>query len=91
MSEVKSSELKTGLSSSDEPAEGDTAVSASHKVRAFYALNEECGLDDDTLKDLRIGFNSLTGLGFVYLVKVNGLAIFFRGRCAFMNPPFLVA
>ena len=40
--------------------------------------------------DLRIGFNSLTGLGFVYLVKVNGLAIFFRGRCAFMNPPFLV-
>ena len=49
MSEVKSSELETGLSSSDEPVEGDTAVSASHEVRAFYALNEECGLDADTL------------------------------------------
>ena len=76
MSEVRSSELETGLSSSDEPTEGDTAVSASREVRPSL--------------DLRIGFNSLTELGFVYLVKVNGLAIFFRGRCAFMNPPFLM-
>ena len=66
MSEVRSSELETGLSSSDEPTEGDNAVSASHEVRPSV--------------DLRIGFNSLTELGFVYLVKVNGLAIFFRGR-----------
>ena len=35
MSEVRSSELETGLSSSGEPAEGDTAVSASCEVRAF--------------------------------------------------------
>ena len=49
MSEVRSSELKTGLSSSSDPVKEDTAVSAPHEVRAFYAPNEECGLDDDTL------------------------------------------
>ena len=56
MSEVKSSELETGLSLSGEPAEGDTAVSASCEVRAFYALNEECGLDDDTLSRFKDRF-----------------------------------
>ena len=49
MSEVRSSKLETGLSSSDDPVEGDTAVSNPHEVRAFYTLNEECGLDADTL------------------------------------------
>ena len=49
MSEVRSSELDTGLSSSDGPVEGDTAVSIPRQVRAFYALNEECGLDADTV------------------------------------------
>ena len=49
MSEVRSSELDTGLSSSDGPVEGDTAVSIPRQVRAFSALNEECGLDADTV------------------------------------------
>ena len=49
MSEVRSSELKTGLSLSGDPVKEDTAVSAPREVKAFYALNEECGLDDDTL------------------------------------------
>ena len=49
MLEVRSSELETGLSSSGDPVEGDIAVFAPRKVRAFYALNEECGLDDNTL------------------------------------------
>ena len=49
MSEVRSSELDTGLSSSGEPAEGDTAVSTPREVRAFYALEEACGLDADTV------------------------------------------
>ena len=52
MSEVRSSELETGLSSSSEPVEVDTAVFASREVRAFYALNEECGLDDDTFSKI---------------------------------------
>ena len=49
MLEVRSSELETGLSSSGDLVEGDTAISAPREVRAFYALNEECGLDDNTL------------------------------------------
>ena len=46
---MRSSELDTGLSSSGGPVEGDMAVSTPRQVRAFYALNEECGLDADTV------------------------------------------
>ena len=49
MSEVRSSKLETGLSSSGDPVEGDTAVSNPREVRAFYAFKEECELDADTL------------------------------------------
>ena len=49
MSEVRSSELDTGLSSSGEPTEGDTAVSTPREVRAFYAFEEVCGLDANTV------------------------------------------
>ena len=49
MSEVRSSELDTGLSSSGEPVEGDTAVSTPREVRAFYVLEEACGLDAKTV------------------------------------------
>ena len=49
MSKVRSSELDTGLSSSVEPVEGDTAVSTPREVRAFYALEEACGLDANTI------------------------------------------
>ena len=49
MSEVRSSELETGLSSSGDPVEGDTSMSNPYEIRAFYALNEECGLVADTL------------------------------------------
>ena len=47
MSEVRSSELEIGLSSSDDPMEmgDDTAISIPREVRAFSALKEECGLD----------------------------------------------
>ena len=49
MSEVRSSELETGLLSSDGPKEGDIAVSTPRVVRAFHALKEVCGLDADTV------------------------------------------
>ena len=49
MSEVRSSELNTGLSSSGEPVEEDTAVSTPREVRAFYALEEACRLDAETM------------------------------------------
>ena len=52
-SEVRSSELDTGLSSSGEPVEGDTAVSTPREVKAFYALEEVCGLDVDIVGRFR--------------------------------------
>ena len=53
MFEVRSSELEIGLSSNDDPVEGDTAVSIPREVRAFHALGEVCGLDDRTLSRFR--------------------------------------
>ena len=49
MAKVQSSELETGLSSSGDPEGGDIAVSAPWVVRAFHALEEVCGLDDETV------------------------------------------
>ena len=49
MTEVRSSELKTGLSSSDDPEVGNTAVSVPRVVKAFHALEEVCRLDTDTV------------------------------------------
>ena len=49
LSEVRSSKLDAGLSSSGEPVEGDTAVSTPREVKAFYALEEAYGLDADTV------------------------------------------
>ena len=59
MSKVRSSELDTRLSSSGEPVEGDTAVSTSREVRAFYALDVVCGLDADTVGRFRDRFQFL--------------------------------
>ena len=59
MSEVRSSELETGLSSNDDPVGGDTAISTPREVRAFHALEEECGLDDETLGRFKDRFQFL--------------------------------
>ena len=56
MSEVRSSDLETGLSSNGDPVEGDTAVSVPRVVRAFYALGEVCGLDADTMSRFKDRF-----------------------------------
>ena len=58
MFEVRSSELKIGLSSSDDPVEmgDDTAVSALREVRAFFVLGQECGLDVEILSRFSQGF-----------------------------------
>ena len=55
VSKVRSSELETGLSSSDDPVEveGDTiasglSLSGQRKIRPFHALREECALDANT-------------------------------------------
>ena len=56
MSEVRSNELDTELSSSGDLVEGDTAVSTPLKVKAFYTLEEVCGLDADTVGRFRDRF-----------------------------------
>ena len=59
MSKVRSSELEIGLLSSGDSVEGDTAVSTPREVRAFYALEEVCGLDVDTLGRFKDRFQFL--------------------------------
>ena len=49
ISKVRSSELDTGLSSNGKLVEGDTVVSTPQEVKAFYALEEVCGLDSETV------------------------------------------
>ena len=59
MSEVRSSDLETGLSFNGDPVEGDTAVSGPREVRAFYALREACGLDVETVSRFKDRFQLL--------------------------------
>ena len=56
MSEIRSNDLKIGLSSNGDPVEGDTAVSAPREVRAFHALKEVCGLDAETVSRFKDRF-----------------------------------
>ena len=56
MSEIRSSELETGLSSSDDLVEEDTVASTPRVVRAFSTLDEECGLDAEILSRFRDRF-----------------------------------
>ena len=51
MSEVRSSELETGLLSSNDPIEVkvETVAFGRGEIRAFHALREECVLDTNTL------------------------------------------
>ena len=56
MSEVRSSELEIRLPFSDNTVEEDTEVSTLRVVRAFFTLEEECGLDAETLSRFRDWF-----------------------------------
>ena len=58
MSEVRSSELEMGLSSSDDPMEVEKDITASGpwQIKAFHALGEVCGLDVEMLSRFRKRF-----------------------------------
>ena len=56
MSEVRSSELETGLLSSGGPEVGDTTISIPRVVRAFHALEEVCRLDVEIMSRFRDRF-----------------------------------
>ena len=58
ISEVRSSELEMGLSSSNDlvKVEEDTAASGPREIRAFHALGQVCGLDAEVLSRFRDRF-----------------------------------
>ena len=88
MSKVRSSELEIGLSSSGDPVEGDTVVSTPRKVRAFYALNEECGLDDDTLGRFKDRFQFPERARVCLPSKRERACNFFPGEVCFYESSF---
>ena len=91
MSEVRSSELDTGLSSSGEPVEGDTTISTPREVRAFYALEEACGLDAETVARFKDRFQFPARVRVRRPSDEDRACHFFPGRYAFMRQPLVVA
>ena len=88
MSEVRSSELDTGLSSSSGLVEGDTAVSTPRQVRAFYALNEECGLDADTVARFKDRFQFPARVRVRWPSPEDRVCHFFPGKVCFYEAAF---
>ena len=91
MSEVRSSELETGLSSNDDTVEagGDTAVSAPREVRAFHALNEVCGLDGGTLSKFKGRFQFSDKVRVRLPREKEQACHFFPGEVCFYEAAFL--
>ena len=89
MSKVRSSELETGLSLSDDPVEGDTAMSNPREVRAFYALNEECGLDADTLGRFKDRFQFSERVKVCLPNEGEQACHFFPGEVCFYESAFV--
>ena len=88
MSEVRSSELETRLSSSGDPVEGDTAVYNPCEVRAFYAFNEECGLDANTLGRFKDRFQFPEWVRVRLPSKEERACNFFLGEVCFYESSF---
>ena len=75
MSEVKSSELDIGLSSSGEPVEGDTAI-------------EVCGLDAETVARFKDRFQFLARVCVRRLSDEDRACHFFPGEICFYEAAF---
>ena len=88
MSEVRSSELETRLSSSDGPMEGDTAVSVPRSVRDFYALEEVCGLDADTVARFKDRFQFSEWVHVCRPSSEDRACHFFPGEVCFYEATF---
>ena len=88
MSEVRSSELETRLLSNGDPVEGDTAVSTPREVRAFYALEEVCGLDADTVGRFKDRFQFLERVCVRQPNDEDRACHFFPGEVCFYKVAF---
>ena len=89
MFEVRSSKLETGLSSSDNLVEEDTAVSIPREVRAFYALKEVCGLHTDTLGRFRDRFQFPEWVRVRMPSEEDRACHFFLGEVCFYKSAFV--
>ena len=88
MAEVRSSELETGLSSSGNPERGDTAISAPRVVRAFHALEEVCGLDDETVGRFKDRFQFPARVRVHRPTNEDRACLFFLGEICFYEVAF---
>ena len=88
MSEVRSNELDTGLSSSGKLVEGDTTVSMPREVRAFYAFEEACGLDAETLARFKDRFQFLARVCVRRPSDEDRACHFFLGEICFYEAAF---
>ena len=89
MSEVRSSELETRLSSNDDLVQGDTTVSTPREVRAFHALEEVCGLDGNTLSRFKDRFQFLDRVRVRLPYEEERACHFFLGEVCFYEATFL--
>ena len=88
MAEVRCSELETGLSSNGGPEGGDTAVSTPRVVRAFHALEEVCGLDDETVGRFKNRFQFLECVRVRWPTNEDRACHFFPGEICFHEVAF---
>ena len=88
MSEVRSSELDTELSSSGEPVEEDTTVFTPREVRAFYALEKACGLDVETIARFKDRFQFPTRVRVRRPGDEDRAYHFFPGEICFYEAAF---
>ena len=88
MSEVRSSELDTELSSSGEPVEEDTTVFTPREVRAFYALEKACGLDAETIARFKDRFQFPTRVRVRRPGDEDRAYHFFPGEICFYEAAF---
>ena len=88
MSKVRSSELETGLSSSAGLEVGDTTISIPQVVRAFYAIEEVCRLDAETMSRFKDRFQFPERVRIRRPTNEDKACHFFPGEVCFYKAAF---
>ena len=88
MAEVRSSKLETGLSSSGDPEGGDTTISAPRVIKAFHALEEVCGPDDETVGRFKDRFQFPEHVRVRWPTNEDRAYHFFPGEICFYEAAF---
>ena len=88
MSEIRSSELETRLSSSNDPEVSDIAISVPRVVKAFHALEEVCGLDTNTMDRFKDRFQFMEWVRVRRPTNEDRACHFFPGEVCFYKAAF---